>query len=441
LRERIGGIGRVDVRTSPAIDTPRVTGAFSPVILLPATADRLSPADLDMTLCHELLHVRRGDLFLGWLPSIAQCAFFFHPCMWIAAREYALAREAACDAAVLRVLNAEPDAYGALLLRLGIAHTDIAPVAVGASSSFRTLKRRLLMLQHTSEKTRAHAARWWILAAAAGLLMVPLRLVAQSTPPAPAVPKPAEFETKPIESETKPAPDPWTALKSETWRAAQKIYHQTQDAWVMLSEGPDNSVNMSGSTDDIPEARRQRQTPGEPLLWFRHNGKAYVIRDAETLQKVRELFVPVGQLGDRQGDLGNQQGRLGDEQARLGDQQGLLGDEMSKLSRQMELLNADQLELTAKQIRAGHEEDARQQEQHARIQAEMHKINAQIEALGRRQEELGRQQEALGREQEKFGRQQEEIGRQQEEISRRAERQVRELLERAIASGLAKPAR
>jgi bla regulator protein blaR1 len=436
LSERIG-IGRVDVRMSAAIDTPRVTGAFSPIILLPIATDRLSPTDLEMTLCHELLHVRRGDLLLGWLPSLAQCMFFFHPCMWIASREYALAREAACDAAVLRLLDAAPDAYGALLLRLGIAHTDIAPVAVGASSSFRTLKRRLIMLQQTSEKARAHAARWWILAAAAALLIIPLRLVAQSPAPAPA----SAAAPTPKSIEPRREIDPWAALKSDAWHAAQRMYEGTKDAWVLLRDGDDENVTMDGSTGDVSIARKQRERNGEPLLWFRHNGKSYVIRDPETLRTVRELFAPMEKLGAQQGDFGESQGKLGEQQGKLGAEQGMLGDEMSKLAARLNLLNADQLELTAKELRGGERVAEELKAQHAQVEKEMRRLSEQMEALGRRQEELGRQQEALGREQEKWGRQQEAIGRQQEEVARRAERQLREILERAIATGVAKPAR
>jgi bla regulator protein BlaR1 len=436
LSERIGA-GRVDVRTSASIDTPRVTGAFSPVILLPAAAAQLSPADLEMTLCHELLHVRRGDLYFGWLPSLAQCVFFFHPCMWIATREYALAREAACDAAVLRLLDAQPDAYGALLLRLGIAHTDIAPIAVGASSSFRTLKRRLIMLQHTSGKARAHAARWWILAAAAALLIVPLRLVAQSPAAAPASAAAQTSSAPAIESQ--PAADPWTALKAHTWRAAQHIYNGTRDAWVLLRDGDDNNVTMSGSSGDISEAQRQREHPGQALLWFRHNGKSYVIRDPETLRTVRELWAPMEKLGEQQGVLGGSQGKLGDQQGELGAKQGMFGEEMSKLAANLNHITAEQLELSAKEIRTG--SSAEFKEQHAKLESDMRRLNERMEALGRQQEELGHQQEALGREQEKFGRQQEALGRQQEEHAKRAERELREIIERAIASGIAQPAR
>ena len=132
-----------------------------------------------MTLCHELLHVRRGDLWLGWVPALAQRLFYFHPLVRLAAREYALAREAACDAEVLRVLDPAPDAYGRLLLRLGVAPRVPRLAAAGAAPSVETLKRRLMMLQQASDRKRVHPAWWGLVALIALVALIPFQMVAQ----------------------------------------------------------------------------------------------------------------------------------------------------------------------------------------------------------------------------------------------------------------------
>jgi bla regulator protein blaR1 len=91
------------VLVSAAIDTPQVVGVWRPAILLPdALAAAMSPAERAMTLCHELAHVRRHDLALAWAPALLERLLFFHPGARLAAREYAFAREAACDADVLQ---------------------------------------------------------------------------------------------------------------------------------------------------------------------------------------------------------------------------------------------------------------------------------------------------------------------------------------------------
>src|ERR1700754_5113317 len=129
---------------SDEVDSPQVIGVWRPTILLPME-DRLSDDELDMALMHELAHVRRGDLVLGWIPAMARTLFFFHPLVHFAVREYALCREAACDALVVARGRQAPKTYGRLLLRLGVApHPHHA--LPGASPTFLTLKRRLDML-------------------------------------------------------------------------------------------------------------------------------------------------------------------------------------------------------------------------------------------------------------------------------------------------------
>lgn len=90
------------LRLSSQIDSPQLIGPWQPVLLLPAARlPHMADDDLDMALTHELIHLRRGDLWWGLLPALAQHLFFFHPLVHLAAREYGIAREAACDAAVV----------------------------------------------------------------------------------------------------------------------------------------------------------------------------------------------------------------------------------------------------------------------------------------------------------------------------------------------------
>jgi beta-lactamase regulating signal transducer with metallopeptidase domain len=175
-----------ELRGSGEVGTPQVTGLLRPVVLIPESGlARLTPAEVSMTLCHELVHLRRKDLWFGWVPALAQRLFFFHPLAALAAREYALAREAACDAEVLRVLGSAPQAYGRLLLRWGVAPRETGLAAAGASPSAQNLKRRLQMLQQTSDSRKRSALWWWLAGAAVLVGMVPIQIVAQEREDAP----------------------------------------------------------------------------------------------------------------------------------------------------------------------------------------------------------------------------------------------------------------
>lgn len=130
-----------------------------------------------MALAHELAHLRRGDLWLGWIPALAQRAFFFHPLARWAMREYAFHREAACDAQVLDRARAEPQDYGRLLLRLGVAF-PVASGLAGASPTFQNLKRRLTLLQQT-ERTPPQFGAWLLVALVALAGALPYRVTAR----------------------------------------------------------------------------------------------------------------------------------------------------------------------------------------------------------------------------------------------------------------------
>jgi beta-lactamase regulating signal transducer with metallopeptidase domain len=108
---RLGLRRAPDLRGSADVRTPMAIGLLRPRVVVPRPGfANLSPPEATMTLCHELLHVRRRDLWFGWVPALAQRLFFFHPLAALAVREYAIAREAACDAEVLRVLGSAPQA-------------------------------------------------------------------------------------------------------------------------------------------------------------------------------------------------------------------------------------------------------------------------------------------------------------------------------------------
>jgi beta-lactamase regulating signal transducer with metallopeptidase domain len=182
--ERLGIRRAPDLRGSGEVRTPQVTGLAQPVVLLPSSGlERMTPAEVSMTLCHELVHLRRKDLWLGWVPALAHRIFFFHPLAALAAREYAIAREAACDAEVLRILGTAPQAYGRLLLRWGVAPRETGLAAAGASPSLQNLKRRLQMLQQSSDNKRRMSGWWWLAGAAVLAGLVPLQIVAQERAP------------------------------------------------------------------------------------------------------------------------------------------------------------------------------------------------------------------------------------------------------------------
>lgn len=168
----------------PAIAAPCVTGWLRPAVLLPPGLGRtLTPEELRLTLAHEMAHVRRGDLRLALVPALARALFFFHPLVWWASAEWGAAREEACDALALRATGASPARLGRLLLRL--ASGEASAPALGLSSGYHGLRRRLVGLTRGAKESRPLAR--WLLALVLPLLL-PWRLTAavRVAPAAPA---------------------------------------------------------------------------------------------------------------------------------------------------------------------------------------------------------------------------------------------------------------
>src|SRR5262249_54428795 len=147
--------GRIELRASAEPGSPLVMNAATPRILIPSACLALDDGALRMALAHEVSHVRRRDLWWGWVPALAECVFWFHPLAHWCVHEYAQAREEACDAEALRLSDSSADRYGALLLDFGVDGARRVHAATSCGSSHvRQLKRRLHMLSHAVVRSR-----------------------------------------------------------------------------------------------------------------------------------------------------------------------------------------------------------------------------------------------------------------------------------------------
>jgi beta-lactamase regulating signal transducer with metallopeptidase domain len=415
------------LRVSGAIDSPQVTGLWRSTVLLPADHN-LTPQESSLALAHELTHLRRGDLWMSWIPAIAQRLFFFHPLVAWAVREYALSREAACDAQVLQQTGAMPQAYGHLLLRLGVAHPMSSGLA-GASPSFQNLKRRLTMLQQTDNLPRQRA-RGWLLIGAIALGVLPYRVTASSANhadvtaaaqdvPPPSAPLPPPPPPPPPNPPMPPPMPPPPRVHSFTASHISIDTHNGAADGFALIDG--DSVTVNGSDSDVSTVQRLRKG-NEPILWFRRGSKSYVVRDSSYIQRAKTIYAPVSELGKKQGKLGGEQGRLGGLQGGLGARQGQLGARQGKLA-------AEQAQLAALNSLGGKHQDE--------IDAKQSQIEATEQELARDQDELGRQQDELGKQQDALGAKQDALGKQQDEATARANQQIGTLIDEALAKGIA----
>ncbi len=120
LAQKIGLRYCPQLLLSHAAKTPAVCGLWRPVLLLNADFfDELTREEADFVLNHELMHLRRGDVYLNNFLCLILALHWFNPLLWYAFLRVKADRELACDFDVLR--GEEPQrrvAYGKTLLKL-----------------------------------------------------------------------------------------------------------------------------------------------------------------------------------------------------------------------------------------------------------------------------------------------------------------------------------
>jgi beta-lactamase regulating signal transducer with metallopeptidase domain len=143
------GIRRtVRLLVSNRVSIPVAIGFQHPAVVLPeALLDRLTPAELDHVLLHELAHIARRDDWTNLLARIAWAALALHPVAAWVLRQIDRERELACDDWVVAATGAARP-YAASLARLFELCTSrrSALLASGIADGGSQLGNRIAML-------------------------------------------------------------------------------------------------------------------------------------------------------------------------------------------------------------------------------------------------------------------------------------------------------
>ncbi|QDE40615.1 M56 family metallopeptidase [Luteibacter pinisoli] len=420
---------------SAEVDSPQVVGLLRPTILLPLD-DTFGDEEREMALMHELAHVRRGDLLLGGVPALARTLFFFHPVAHVAVREYALCREAACDALAVDRGRLAPGTYGRLLLRLGVApHPHHA--LPGASPTFRILKRRLDMLGQSQDArprvittllvaslALAAALHWRVVAADQQMNTAPLPSAAPADTPAPAPaarPAPAaapavamivDKQSMPSPPATPPTPPtpptPATPATPAAPAAPAALVAPAPPAVPPAPPAPSLSHSRTTYTtiDDHGPSRFQNIEDKTGYITIANEDGRWELRDPAYVNRIHAIYKeafkavpaePRGMDRKREEDLDRQQSALNDQMHKLAERQVALAAQASDPQRA-----TDRAAYSAGQA-----------------------------AISREQAEIGRQMAAIGQVRAEQGRHQAEWGQQQAEAARRANEKVEAVIAEA----------
>jgi len=205
LEKTAGNSTKVRLMLSEAALEPGIVGIFHPIMLLPSgIAERLSDAQLQAILTHELCHVRRRDNLAAVLHMLVEALFWFHPLIWWLGSRLVAERERACDEDVLH-RGSEPQAYAEGILKVCEFYLE-SPLVCVAGVTGSNLKQRIEEIMVHRIARKLNLAKKLLLAAVGTAALVlpvvfgllhPLAGHAQSQQPA-ASPVFSDVSIKPV---------------------------------------------------------------------------------------------------------------------------------------------------------------------------------------------------------------------------------------------------
>jgi len=445
-----------------AVAVPVTLGAWHPDILLPIAWRAWTEEKLRAVLAHELSHVARRDALTRTLAAIHRSVFWFSPFAWWLERHLAALAEQASDDAALRTgtdrvfyANVLLGFYRDLTSAVGRVRWEGVAMTHGKQAQER-VERILDSQRRLSAELRKPS--WLLLLLAAPVLYVlagarpvvaekpgrqELRAATAAAPvPAAALqeamlpPPPPAAQAPPAPAEPKPVPAAPPAPK------APAPPRPGEGEWIYGDAGEDLIItyghtlcgNGSYHDSELEHIGALRRASQSDFIWFRRNGKAYIIRDPLTVERAKDLYAPLRLIEQTQENLETRQDALEAQQ--------------EKLSRHMDQVRVNVPDLKAELSKLQAQLD--ELHQHGATQNQLSDSQNALADLQRKlaelQGEAGGEQGAIGGEKGDLGGRQAELGDQirqlaekQARLAKEDSRKMKALLDDALAKGLAKP--
>ncbi len=479
---------------SELISVPLTMGVLRATILLPSDWREWDDAKLDAVVAHEVSHVARRDALTQRLSLLHRAIFWFSPLAWWLDRRLADLAEQASDEAALtcgadckdyartllgffEALQIAPGRVwwqGVSMAKAGQAEKRLERILSWKGSVAMRLKKSVAVAVLTFAvpvvylAASVHAANKAVHPRRASIAQDqtppaahPAPPMSDATPPseagpssgvsggtvsgapasAPVSPAPATgvgttavaplAPASPVEPVAPPPPSGGDSARSRSsyGHGFSYAYGYDDEQRFVIVSGKSDSLTISGTTEDARHVERLRkQIPGD-FIWFQRDEKSYIIRDQATIDRARKLWAPQEELGKKQEELGRQQEALGKQQEELGARMEQIHVNVPDMTAELDKLKAELKQLSSNAT----------VDQLGDIQSEIGELQSKIgeaqSRAGDQQGKLGAEMGAVGEKQGKVGAQQGELGRQQGKLAEEASRQMKQLLDEAIAKG------
>ncbi len=108
---------------------------YPKIILSRRISEQLSEQELTVILTHELIHIKRGHLFLQKCFDLIVCIHWFNPLVWAARHEFSISCEMDCDQSIFKSIpGLSASDYVSLMLKmlkLALPNKHYAANAIG----------------------------------------------------------------------------------------------------------------------------------------------------------------------------------------------------------------------------------------------------------------------------------------------------------------------
>lgn len=449
---RLGMQKELNFGVSYQLESPMTAGWWKPIVILPSSLLTGMPVELiEALLAHEVAHVKRMDYLVNLFQSAIEIALFYHPAVWWISKQIRIEREQIADDLAAGLLG-EPRRLALALSELEqfqFSHPQPALSAHGGNLMSRI--KRLVR-----PELPAKAFSWKLTLPLLGISSACAVLVAQATAMTPSTPAATPIAA-PVAVST-PAPD----------KAARKQLREavTEMPMALVTANKDGHYYMSGNTKDRKEIERLKQERAGEFLWFKEEGKSYVIQDAKTLEQVHAAFKPVNQLSVEMEEQGKKMEAQGEVMEAIGKEMEAIHIDEAKIDREVEVqmqalekkMEAFEKKMEAaaeKMVRAKDKAEREKAQKHLnevqasmevaakQIQVKSEKIKIDGEALAKALEPLqalSAKMEEAGKPMEALGKKMEALGTEMELATVQAQKKVKEIIQAAKKEGLVAPA-
>lgn len=154
LNRVVGVHKQIELRCSEYITSPVTYGIIKPKVVVPKYMGKNPKRQIEYMVMHELVHIRRRDVFWKMISLTALCVHWFNPMVWFMYYVFNRDQEISCDDQVLRLIGEEErEEYAMTLIQMAEQRTRTDAVCCGFGKNL--IEERIVSIMKHKKATLA----------------------------------------------------------------------------------------------------------------------------------------------------------------------------------------------------------------------------------------------------------------------------------------------